>query len=144
MPRIKLDLPGNFSYSIVIPLRITDLNYGGHVGNDSFLSLLHEARIQFLRHHGYSEMDIDGYGMIMSDVVIEFRQELFYGDSIQVWVTASGFTNISFDIFYKIEKTSGEKSTIAAQAKTGMVCFDYNKKKVSAIPDSVRNILSHL
>jgi acyl-CoA thioesterase FadM len=72
MERIKLNLPENFNFSTIIPIRISDVNYGGHVGNDSFLSLLHEARLRFLHQFGYSEMSVEGVGLIMSDVGIEY------------------------------------------------------------------------
>ena len=69
-----------------IPIRITDLNYGGHVGNDTILSLLHGARVQFLAHHGFKELEAAGVGLIMSDVAIEFKNELFYGDTLIISV----------------------------------------------------------
>jgi acyl-CoA thioesterase FadM len=74
MSRTKVDLPKDFSFQTIIPIRITDVNYGGHVGNDTVLTLLHEARMQFLKHHGFSEMDFGGAGLIMSDVIIEFKK----------------------------------------------------------------------
>ena len=37
MPRIKLELHEILIYSTEIPVRITDINYGGHLGNDSIL-----------------------------------------------------------------------------------------------------------
>ncbi len=67
MARVKIDVPDEFSYTTHIPVRITDLNYGGHVGNDTILSLIHEARIQFLGHYGYGELNMEGVGLIMSD-----------------------------------------------------------------------------
>ena len=66
MARIKIDLPEKFSFTTSIPVRITDINYGDHVGNDTILSLLHEARVQFLKTFGYKEMEFEGVGMIMS------------------------------------------------------------------------------
>lgn len=138
MARIKVDLPDQFSFSTIIPVRITDLNYGGHVGNDTVLSLIHEARVQFLQHYGYGELNIAGIGLIMSDVAIEFRQELFYGDPVKVSVAASDFTKISFDFYYKLEKETAGKTVLVATAKTGMVCYDYTKKKITAIPEGLR------
>ena len=88
MERIKINLPETFSFSTNISVRITDLNYGGHVGNDAFLSLLHEARMQFLHQFGYSEMSVDGIGLIMSDVGIEYKKELAYGDTVKISVAA--------------------------------------------------------
>lgn len=142
MSRIKIELPAFFPFSTVIPVRITDLNYGGHVGNDTVLSLIHEARVQFLQSYGYRELEIEGVGIIMSDVGIEFKAELFYGDLVRVLVTVSGFTRVSFDIYYKLEKEIGGKNIILAVAKTGMVCYDYKNKKITAIPQQVREKLS--
>lgn len=139
MARIKLELPEQFAFSTSIPIRITDLNYGGHVGNDTILSLLHEARIQFLRHHGFSEMDFAGAGLIMADVAIEYKNELYYGDVLQAFVTAFDFTRVGFDLAYKLVKNKEEK--VVALAKTGMICFDYDKKKVVSVPQLAREKL---
>jgi acyl-CoA thioester hydrolase len=141
MARIKIDLPEQFSFSTSIPVRITDLNYGNHVGNDAVLAIIHEARMQFLKNFGYTEMDFAGAGMIMSDVAIEFKNELFYGDIVIASVTATGFSKAGFDIYYKLEKSLGGKNILAAAAKTGMVCFDYTKKKIVAIPEEARQKL---
>ena len=138
MARIKIDLPDTFHFTITIPVRITDINYGGHAGNDTILSLIHEARMQFLQSHGYSEMNIEGWGMIMADVGIEFKNELFYGDTVIASVAAGEFSKVSFDIYYKLEKTAGHKKIPVALAKTGMVCYDYEKKKIAAVPEKVK------
>jgi acyl-CoA thioester hydrolase len=138
MARIKIDLPEQFSFSTTIPVRITDLNYGGHVGNDTILSLIHEARVQYLQQLGYGELELAGVGLIMSDVGIEFKQELFYGQTIKASVTASDLTKISFDLYYKLETTIADKTILVASAKTGMICYDYSKKKIAPIPEEVR------
>jgi acyl-CoA thioesterase FadM len=137
MARIKVDLPEHFSFSTAIPVRITDLNYGNHVGNDTILSMIHEARVQFLKQFGYGELDLAGVGLIMSDVAIEFKSELFYGDVVKVSVTAADISKIAFDLYYKLEKIAGDTTQLVAVAKTGMVCYDYGKKKVTAIPGEV-------
>ena len=81
MARIKLELPETYTFSTLLPIRITDLNYGGHVGNDTVVSLLHEARMQYLSHYGYSELDLGGISLIMGDLAIEYKGEVFYGNS---------------------------------------------------------------
>jgi acyl-CoA thioester hydrolase len=137
MARIKVELPEHFTFTTTIPIRITDLNYGNHVGNDTILSMIHEARVQFLQQLGYGELDLAGVGLIMSDVAIEFKSELFYGDAVIASVVAGDLTKISFDLYYKLEKKSGDTTQLVAVAKTGMVCYDYGKKKVAAIPMEV-------
>ena len=98
MARIRIDLPDTFIYSTRIPIRITDLNYGGHVGNDTVLSLIHEARVQFLKHIGYTELNFAGVGLIMRDVTIEYKNELFYGETVIAHVSLTGLSRASFDI----------------------------------------------
>ena len=134
MARIRIELPAVFKFSASIPIRITDLNYGGHVGNDTILSIIHEARAQFLKSLGYSEKDFGGTGLIMADVVINFKSELFYGDVVNAAVSVVNISRASFDMVYLLKK--GE--IVAAEAKTGMVCFDYNMKKVVAMPGAAK------
>jgi YbgC/YbaW family acyl-CoA thioester hydrolase len=136
MTRIKLSLPETFSFSTQIPVRITDINYGNHLGNDAVLGLLHEARMQFLKKAGYTELNLAGVGLIMADVAIEFKAEAFYGDVLTAYVAAADFSKIGFDLYYKL--VNSESETVVALAKTGMVCFDYEKRKVAAVPDEVR------
>ena len=141
MARIKLVLPEHFSFTTTIPVRITDLNYGGHVGNDAILSLVHEARMQYLKSFGFSELQFDTASLIMSDAAIEFRSESFYGDVLTVAVTAGEFSRVGFDLFYKFTKKDGEKEAVVALAKTGMICFDYTVRKVVAVPERAVQLL---
>ena len=138
MARIKIDIPPAFGFCTNIGIRITDINYGGHVGNDSMLSLAHEARIQFLRFHGFDEMNLDGVGLIMSDAALEFKREIFYGDLLRISVAACEFSKVGFDLVYKMEKQNGAQYILAALAKTGMICYHYELKKIVAVPAGVR------
>lgn len=136
MARIKIDLPRKFPFTANIPVRITDINFGGHVGNDTILSIVHEARAQFFTHCGYTELDFAGVGTIMSDVAIEYKNQTYYGDTILASVAVGEITKVAFDLFYKLEKRSADGKLIpVAFAKTWMVCYDYDQKKVTAIPE---------
>jgi acyl-CoA thioesterase FadM len=138
MSRIKLQMPIQFSFKTVIAVRISDINYGNHVGNDAVLSLIHEARVQYLTENGFQELNCDGVGLIMSDAAIEFKKEIFYGDEIAAYVTATNFSSVGFDLFYKLE--TNEKAAVLA--KTGMVCYDYENKKIASVPLSVKEKLT--
>jgi len=142
MERIKINLPQTFHFSTIIKIRITDLNYGGHVGNDSFLSLIHEARQQFLNYFGYSELEFENVSLIMADASIEFKKELNYGDEIKISVAASGFDKYGFELFYKIEIINDKDFILAGKAKTGMLCYDYQTKKIMAVPEEAKIKLS--
>jgi acyl-CoA thioesterase FadM len=138
MPRVKIQLPEKFLFETIIPVRITDLNYGNHVGNDTILSILHEARVQYLGKFGLEELNFAGVGLIMSDVAIEFKSELFYGDHIIASVITAEFSKVAFEFYYKLEKQNGERRIIVAAAKTGMVCYDYATKKIVPVPENAK------
>ncbi len=141
MSRIKIDLPDSFSFTAIIPIRITDINYGNHVGNDAVLSIIHEARMQFLSKYGYTELNLEGIGLIMSDVGIEFKKELFYGDIIEIKIAATDFTAVGFDLYYLLEKQKDNNKLTVAIAKTGMICYDYDRKKITGVPALVKEKL---
>jgi acyl-CoA thioester hydrolase len=146
MARIRIQLPDFFSFSCRIPVRITDINYGGHAGNDTVLSIIHEARMQYLKSKGYSEMEFAGVGMIMSDVAIQFKNELFYGDIIEASVVAGEISRIGFDLLYKLETlrpANNDQKVLIATAKTGMICYDYKNKKIVSVPTEARIKLEH-
>lgn len=136
MPRIKIELPAKLIYKTEIPVRITEINYGGHLGNDSLLSIIHEARVRFLKHFGYSEADIEGNGIIMIDAGIQYKAESFYGDILIIEIGVTDFSKIGCDIIYKISNSSNKKEI--AVAKTGIVFFDYRNKKVVPVPDKFK------
>ena len=132
MPRVKVSLPASFGFAITLPVRITDLNYGAHLGNDALLSLLHEARVQFLAHLGTAEFDpATKLGFIMADVAIEYKGEAFYGDVLTFSLAANDLNKYGFDLVYLVENQGGRE---VARAKTGMLCFDYNTRKLRALP----------
>jgi acyl-CoA thioester hydrolase len=142
MARVKVELPGSFQFTAIIPIRITDINYGGHVGNNTILSVIHEARMQFLHQYGYTEMNLAGVGLIMSDAAIEFKSELFYGDIVRVSVAIVSMSKVAFELCYKLEKGMLASSVVVAVAKTGMLCYNYEKKKITAIPEEVKSKLN--
>ena len=136
-------MPEKFSFETIIPIRITDLNYGAHVGNDTVLSILHEARVQFLENFGYEEFNFGGLSLIMSDVAIQFKSEIFYGERLIASVVAQEFSRSTFEVYYKLEKEIDNGKTTVVLAKTGMVCYNYSTKKIAAIPEEVKKKLSN-
>jgi len=134
MPRVILELPKQFIFSTDIAVRISDINYGGHLGHDSIISLIHEARVRFLKTHGFAESDIDGFGLIMTDLVILYKAEVFYGDILTIEVAVDDFTKYGCDFFYRV--LNREEKRDIAHAKTGIVFFDYAKRKMVGVPAS--------
>ncbi|MDR2862199.1 MAG: thioesterase family protein [Syntrophobacterales bacterium] len=132
MPRIEIELPDTFLFRTEIPVRISDINYGNHLGNDAVLSLMHEARLRFLAQYGFSEADIGGPGIIMTDAAVVYVSQAFYGDILAVDVTIAELHKYGFDLLYRLANTRTAKEV--ARGKTGMFCFDYGKKRIASVP----------
>ncbi|HMO63262.1 MAG TPA: thioesterase family protein [Ferruginibacter sp.] len=138
----KIEIPAtNALAQIIIPVRISDINYGNHVGNDAFVSLIHEARVQWLAANNYSELDAGGAGMIMSSLAIEFKKEAFYGDTIQVELYAGAINGARFEIYYRMQALRQGNPVIIALAFTGMVSFDYARKRPVPVSSKLMQLL---
>lgn len=125
-----------------LPVRVSDLNYGNHVGNDSILTLMQEARALFYRSLGFkNEIELDGpVGQVVADAAIVYKSESFFGDVLQIEIALGEFHKYGFDLFYKItNKLSGKE---VARGKTGIICFDYDKRKMTLIPEGLLNKLT--
>jgi len=128
--RIKLEMPTVYPFRTELTVRITDINYGGHLGNADVLALMHEARVRFLKSFGYSEINVEGYGTIMLDSVVIYKAQAFAGEVLQIEIAAGDFSRLGCDIFYRITKKEGGAEVVLA--KTGIAVFDYaNQKRVS-------------
>jgi YbgC/YbaW family acyl-CoA thioester hydrolase len=125
-----------------VPVRIGDINYGGHVGNDAILSIMHEARMQWLAQLGYTEMETVSHGLIMADVMIAYRAESFYGDVLEVSLYADSVTGRSFDLLYKLTTKREGQEVLVAEGKTGMICFDYSSRKIVQMSEGLRKHLA--
>lgn len=131
MARVKIDIPEKSIFECTIPVRISDINYGQHLGNDALVSILHEARVQWLQSIQYTELSIEKVGLIMADLAVMYKNESFYGDLLQIHLYVGETSSVSFELIYEIKN---QHQHLVAVAKTGMVCYDYSLKKVTPVP----------
>lgn len=136
MPRVKIEVPPAWAFSAEVPVRITDLNYGRHVGNDTILAYLQEARVQWLRSLGYpSELLQDPVGLILVDIAVRLKAELAYGDVVRVQLAVSEWSKLGFELVYLMSKSDGAE---VARAMTSFVFFDYAARKLAKPPEGFR------
>ena len=141
MARVKINIPENILATLIIQVRITDINYGNHVGNDSFVGIIHEARVRWLKIFDLTELNIGVAGLIMSDLELEFKKESFYGDEIEIQISAGEISKIGFELYYQLFTIRNNIQILLVKAKTGMICYDYTDKKVTLIPSKFLELL---
>lgn len=137
MPRLDLSPRDPYPFACELVVRTTDLNYGGHLGNDRLLALVHEARVAFLASRGWTELDCGGAGLIMADAAIAYRAEAFAGDVLRLEVAAVEPSRAGFRLATRVTRPADGAEV--ALVETGMVCFDYGRRRPVALPAAVRD-----
>jgi acyl-CoA thioesterase FadM len=140
MARVEIELPDTFAFSTEIPVRIDDLNYGNHLGNDSVLTLAQEARVRLLARHGWGELDVAGAGLIQVDAAIVYRAEGRYGMVLRVEVAVAEVRTRGCDFLFRLSDAASGKEI--ARVKTGVVFFDYAARKVVHTPEAFRAVFA--
>lgn len=139
MARFNLEYPKDSeAFHCLLTVRVYDLNYGNHLSNDRVLSLAHEARVLYLKSIQCAELNFFGFGLIMTDAQIVYKSEAFLGDELQFSIAIQVSGRASFDMFYLVRKGDKEIAII----KTGMLCYDYQKKKVVSIPKIFSDLMN--
>ena len=119
-------------------VRIGDINYGGHMGNDKFLLLFHDARMEFLQSLGLAESNLgDGVGLIMSEAHVNYKAEVFLGDELKVWVQVCDLQAVRFKMEYEVERV--KDAVIVATGYTQMAAFDYQRRRICKLPLGFRD-----
>ncbi len=136
MSRLKIKLPETLPFDVEIDVRIGDINYGGHLGNDALLRLMHEARLALLGRYGLSEINCGGAGLIMRDVEVVYLAEAFHGDRLRFSLGVDAVGRTGADLYYHVVRLADSREI--ARARTGMAFFDYERRKPARTPDAFR------
>ena len=112
---------------------IGDINYGGHMGNDKALQVFHDARINFLKELGYTELDMgNGVAVIIVEANVKYKQEILLHDILETEVWVSKIDGLKWTISYDSKRKKDDK--IVLTGSTVMFCYDYHRKKITKIP----------
>lgn len=136
MARIQIDLPETFPFSTEIDLHLSHINYGGHLDNALLLTIVSEARLRYFKSMGYTELDVEGVGIVVADAAVQYRSEAFHGETMRVEIGAADFNKYGCDLVWRMsDKAAGRE---VARGKTGIVFFDYADRKKALIPEGFR------
>ena len=137
MARLQLDFPEEqYYYTTPLTVRVTDINGANHLGNDSMISMISEARARFLYEFGVRESERDGTGIIVTDLATTYRAEAHARDQLLFEVGVMDFNKYGGDITFRI--TRPKDTRLIAMAKSGFVFYNYKTSEVVAMPDDFR------
>ncbi len=137
MARLHLDFPEDqFYYSTPMTVRVTDINGANHLGNDSMISMISEARARFLYEYGVKETGGDRIGIIVTDLATTYRAEAHAHDQLLFEVGVMDFNKYGGDIIFRVTRPRDKK--LVAVAKYGFVFFNYQTSQVMPMPEEFR------
>lgn len=137
MARLKLEFPADqFCFTTHMTVRVTDINGANHLGNDSMISMISEARARFLFAKTGESAQGDGPGIIVTDLATTYRSEAYARDQLCFDVGVMDFNKYGGDIIFRITRPAD--GALIAMAKSGFVFFDYEAKKVVPMPQAFR------
>jgi acyl-CoA thioesterase FadM len=126
----QLKLPAQLPFVCTLPVQARDINYGGHLGHDAAVSLLHEARRRWLAAAGFDEADSAGAGLIMLELEVHYAAEAFWGDRLRAELALVPVGAARCEFRYRLARDGRE----VLRARTLMGFFDYRARRVVRRP----------
>lgn len=133
MARLTLEFPEDqFCYATHLTVRVTDINGANHLGNDSMISMISEARARFLFEFGIEETSPEGVGILVTDLATTYKTEAHARDQLLFEVGVMDFNKYGGDITFRITRPADGR--LVAMAKSGFVFFSYREGQVVPMP----------
>ena len=141
MARVIIDLPPTYPFSTELDVRIQHINRGNHLGNDSLITFLNEARVRFLPEQINTAQDSHIW-MINADLAVIYKSEAFYGEILKIEVATGDVHKYGFDLLFRVTEVKTGRDV--AHAKMAMLMFDSSARKLTQPPGGVDAYLQRL
>lgn len=141
MERVKLDFPAEaVIHRHPTTVRVTDMNYGRHLGHDALVSLLHEARIQAFAALDLLEWDMLGYPSLVADLAVQYQSEARWPDGLMIATAVPEPQGKSLTIYQRIYQQ--ESQQVVATARVNQLLIDLASGRPVDVPEPVKQALS--
>jgi acyl-CoA thioesterase FadM len=122
MARVSINEPEHYLFSTELEVYISMVNRGDHLGNESLIALLNEARLRFLSTTGADTLCKDGTFFINADLAVCYKTEARHADRLTIDIGLMDIGKYGADFVYRVSRSSD--GHVIAIAKTAMLLFD--------------------
>tara|TARA_R110000868_G_scaffold380784_4_gene647007 strand:+ start:6186 stop:6614 length:429 start_codon:yes stop_codon:yes gene_type:complete len=137
MAKLNLEPIKQSLFKTNIMVHSAHINAGNHLGHDSLVSLIQEAREQLFNSFGVSEYGGDGFGIMIGNISVEYLNEAQLDDELEFKLGLGKLGHSSFELLYQIYNQ--DHIEIARALTTSIVC-DLKTRKSIAIPNKVLDV----
>ena len=142
MERVKLDFPAEaVIHRHSLTVRVTDMNYGRHLGHDAVVSLLHEARIQALAALDLPEWDMHGHPSVVADLAITYQSEARWPDALIIATAVPEPQGTALTVYQRIYQADSQQ--VVATARVNQLLIDLATGRPVEVPEQVKQALAH-
>lgn len=132
----------SFAFVAEVPVRWSDMDAFGHINHARMITLMEEARVEWLLSAGELYAPLIKSAMIVT-VEIRYQAQLRHDDSplhIAMWI--KNFRSVDFTIGYEIRSAQAEaKSKAACVASTQMAVVDVENQRLRRLSDLEKSYL---
>lgn len=132
----------HYAFVADVPVRWSDMDAFGHINHARMVTLMEEARIQWLLSAGEEYAPLIKSAMIVR-VEIGYQAQLRHRDSpirVGMWIT--GFRSVDFTIGYEIyAATAAPDARPACVASTQMAVVDIENHRLRRLTDGEKDYL---
>ena len=129
-----------FTFSIDIPIRFSETDMFGHVNNVSPFIYFEQARIEYLKDIGlFTTFNTKAPVPIVADLQCDYINEMFFGETIEMFVKTATIGTSSLDIHYMGLKK--EDRTVCLTGRGRLVNVDPQTSKPVPLSEEQKNKL---
>jgi len=127
------------AHSFTLTVRYAETDAQGVVHHSNYLVWFEEGRSDFLRQQGcfYSDMERDGFFVIVAKVEVDYRSPSFYEDQITIVTTLEKAKGRLMVFSYQ---AINQKGVLIAEGRTRHLVLDAERRLVS-LPEKYMQIL---
>ncbi|WP_016853697.1 acyl-CoA thioesterase [Halomonas smyrnensis] len=141
MERVKLEFPeADILHRHPLSVRITDMNYGRHLGHDAVVSLMHEARVHALAARSLAEGDMAGYPCVAADLAVQYQAESRWPEALEVDTAIPAPGRRAIAVYHRIRRLADDRPV--ATGRINLMLVDPATGRPVAVPDLVRERLA--
>ena len=89
--------------------------------------------MQFLSSLGYTEQDVEGVSLILSELWVKYANQAFYPDTLNLEMSATSFRGTRFDLIYRGFDQAGD---LLVLARTEMAAINGETGKPIRMPEA--------
>jgi len=126
--------------TFTLTVRYAETDAQGVVHHANYLTWFEEGRSEFLRQQGcfYSDMERDGFLVIVARAEVDYRAPSFYEDRISIATTLEKGRGRLLEFTYRATNQTG---VLVAEGRTRHLVLDEQRRLVS-LPDKYQQMIN--